>query len=130
VRDIMLNPDVVEEVAFEISTFWHQVNNALVKLHRQYVQMPPKDAPTPTKIQGNTRWWPYFDDCIGAVDDTLIEACIGGDDKDFNGIESWRCRKGYLCQNVLAAVDFDMNFHLCMLGTKDLRMTLLYIAMP
>jgi hypothetical protein len=48
-------------------------------------------------------------------------------------METWkksRCRKGYLRQNVLAAVDFDMNFLLCMLGTKGLRMTLLYIAMP
>lgn len=96
--------------ASRIHEYFHQVLDAMMVLHRSYVQMPPPDAPTHPFIRSNYRWWPYFADCIGAIDGTLIPASVRGTDRDLNGVEAWRCRKGFICQNVLAVVDFDMNF--------------------
>ena len=57
--------------------------------------------------------WPFFKDCIGAIDRTLIFALIKGKDQERDGGEgAYRCRKGFLAQNVLGCVDFDMNFRL------------------
>ncbi|XP_010485100.1 PREDICTED: uncharacterized protein LOC104763425 [Camelina sativa] len=59
----------------------------------------------PTKIKDNTRFYPYFKDCVGAIDGTHIPAMITGQDSS-----SYRNRKGQLSQNVLAACNFDLEF--------------------
>jgi hypothetical protein len=52
-----------------------------------------------------------FEDCIGAIDGTLIYASVKNEDRDRDGEDgAFRCRKGFLTQNVLGRVDFDMNF--------------------
>lgn len=54
-----------------------------------------------------------FIDCIGAIDGTLLPACVRGIDRERDGREAvFRCRKGWLAQNVLGVVDFDINFRL------------------
>jgi hypothetical protein len=48
-------------------------------------------------------------DCLGAIDSSHIPIAI----KNLLSADQrvlWRCRKGFLSQNVMAAVDFDMNF--------------------
>ena len=44
-------------------------------------------------------------DCVGAIDGTLIHACINVEKQQL-----YRCRKGYTAQNVMAACDHDMRF--------------------
>jgi DDE superfamily endonuclease len=44
---------------------------------------------------------------LGAIDGTHIPCIPPSEDEDK---EKWRNRKGFMSQNVLAAVDFDMNF--------------------
>ncbi|KAL1200342.1 Protein ALP1-like [Cardamine amara subsp. amara] len=59
----------------------------------------------PPKIRDSTRFYPYFKDCVGAIDGTHILAMIAGKDT-----ASYRNRKGQLSQNVLAACNFDLEF--------------------
>ncbi|XP_010495587.1 PREDICTED: uncharacterized protein LOC104772700 [Camelina sativa] len=59
----------------------------------------------PTKIKDSTRFYPYFKDCVGAIDGTHILAMIPGQDT-----ASYRNRKGQLSQNVLPACNFDLEF--------------------
>ena len=50
-------------------------------------------------------------DCIGAIDGTHIPALIPVEEQP-----RYRNRKGVLSQNVLAVVDFDMNFQYVLAG--------------
>ncbi|XP_013639520.1 PREDICTED: uncharacterized protein LOC106344753 [Brassica oleracea var. oleracea] len=59
----------------------------------------------PSKIRESTRFYPFFQDCIGAIDGTHIPAMVVG-----NETASYRNRKGVLSQNVLAACNFDLQF--------------------
>ena len=47
-------------------------------------------------------------DCLGAIDGSYIP--IGIKNLSADQRVPWRCRKGFIAQNVMAAVDFDMNF--------------------
>ncbi|VFQ61750.1 unnamed protein product [Cuscuta campestris] len=59
----------------------------------------------PSKIRVNTRFYPYFKDCIGAIDGTHIPAMVNG-----RQVSSYRNRHGIQSQNVLAACNFDLEF--------------------
>ncbi|XP_022870123.1 uncharacterized protein LOC111389435 [Olea europaea var. sylvestris] len=68
--------------------------------------MMVKPGPTvPSKIRESTRFYPYFKDCIGAIDGTHILAMISGHD-----MNNYRNRHGTISQNVLAACNFDLEF--------------------
>jgi len=36
------------------------------------------DVPVPTRIRHDLKMWPFFKNCIGAVDGTLIYAAVKG----------------------------------------------------
>ncbi|KAL5776390.1 hypothetical protein ACOSP7_009316 [Xanthoceras sorbifolium] len=57
------------------------------------------------RIRESTRFYPYFKDCIGAIDGTHIPAMITGCD-----ISSYRNRHETILQHVLAACNFDLEF--------------------
>nr|GLL33611.1 uncharacterized protein LOC109154905 [Ipomoea trifida] len=59
----------------------------------------------PTRIRESTRFYPYFKDCVGAIDGTHIPAMVTGRD-----VSSYRNRHGIISQNVLAACNFDLEF--------------------
>ncbi|XP_024011226.1 uncharacterized protein LOC112086501 [Eutrema salsugineum] len=59
----------------------------------------------PEQISQSTRFYPYFKDCIGAIDGTHIYAMVKGHEK-----ASYRNRKRFLSQNVLATCNFDLEF--------------------
>ncbi|XP_042443605.1 uncharacterized protein LOC122028781 [Zingiber officinale] len=59
----------------------------------------------PEKIRESTRFYPYFKDCIEAIDGTHIPATVSGQD-----INSYRNRHREISQNVLAACNFDLEF--------------------
>ncbi|CAA0821757.1 Unknown protein, partial [Striga hermonthica] len=50
-------------------------------------------------------------DCIGAIDGTIIPAWVPEGQQG-----SYRCRKGYLAQNVMLACDFDLKFTFVLAG--------------
>ncbi|XP_051202388.1 protein ALP1-like [Lolium perenne] len=92
-----------------ISRYFQQVLYAIGELRGEMIK--PASMNTPTKIKNSYRWFPYFRDCIGAIDGTHVTAKVPRSmSAAFHG------RKHYTCQNVLAAVDFDMRFTYVLAG--------------
>ncbi|WVZ50978.1 hypothetical protein U9M48_002174 [Paspalum notatum var. saurae] len=86
-----------------VSRYFNKVLCAVGELRGDLIR--PPSLQTPTKIAGNHRWDPYFKDCIGVIDGTHIRASVPKDVEN-----SFRGRKSYPTQNVMAAVDFDLRF--------------------
>lgn len=86
-----------------ISRNFHEVLNALLFLYKDVVKGPSPEIPE--RIKDNLKYWPYFKDCVGAIDGTHIPIFVPE-----RLHKRYRNRYGDLTQNVLAAVDFNMNF--------------------
>jgi hypothetical protein len=95
-----------------VSRIIHEVSESILFIQADYINL----APNPTvsaSIQNNRKFYPYFRDCIGALDGTHIPAIVAIDiDKPF------RNRKGFISQNVLAVCNFDMTFSYVLAGWK------------
>ncbi|XP_040383089.1 uncharacterized protein LOC102722321 [Oryza brachyantha] len=74
------------------------------KLTYRFLKLPHVEQ-THWKIRTNPRFFPYFKNCIGAIDGTHIPITINGEKA-----APYRNRKGTLSQNVMVACDFDLNF--------------------
>ena len=57
------------------------------------------------KISTDERFFPYFQNCIGAIDGTHVPITISAEKQ-----APYRNRKGTLSQNVMLVCDFDLNF--------------------
>ncbi|KAH0642471.1 hypothetical protein KY290_034058 [Solanum tuberosum] len=68
------------------------------------------------EISSNPFFYPWFKDCVGAIDGTHIPALIPMEEQP-----RYRNRKGVLSQNVLAVVDFDMKFQYVLSGCVTTR---------
>ena len=72
------------------------------------------------KIQHDNQYWPYFKDCIGAIDGTHVP-CVVSPKESVKYIG----RKGYTSQNVMAICGWDMCFIFALPGwegsTHDAR---------
>jgi hypothetical protein len=64
-----------------------------------------------TEISRNPKFYPYFKDCIGAIDGSLIPVSVPAALD-----ESYFCRKGFKAQNILAVVSFDLTFQYVLAG--------------
>jgi DDE superfamily endonuclease len=95
------------------------VLQCITSLYVEFTKLPNSDTPVPARIAEPTvtrsgqyyRFWPYFRDCVGALDGSHIKAFISGQNP-----APWRNRKGYLSQNVLIACDFDLQIVFCLAG--------------
>ncbi|XP_062002723.1 uncharacterized protein LOC133720443 [Rosa rugosa] len=74
-----------------------------------------KPGGVPSKIRESTRFYPYFKDCIGAIDGTHIPTMVKGRE-----VSSYRNRHGIQSQNVLAACNFDLEFIYVLSGWEGL----------
>lgn len=70
-----------------------------------YVKLPNAESQLPPIIQNNTKLWPFFKNCLGALDGTHIHACVPPSSR-----ARYRNRKNGISQNVLAVCDFNMSF--------------------
>ncbi|CAN6452133.1 unnamed protein product [Victoria cruziana] len=61
---------------------------------------------THVKIRLNPRFNPYFKDCLGAIDGTYVPAWV-----PLAQSSRFHNRKGFISQNILEVVGFDMRFH-------------------
>ncbi|KAK1620126.1 hypothetical protein QYE76_025643 [Lolium multiflorum] len=86
-----------------ISQYFQQVLFAIGELKGEMIK--PASMNTTLKIKNSCRWFPYFRDCIGAIDGTHVTIKVPR-----SMSAAFRGRKYYTSQNVLAAVDFDMRF--------------------
>ncbi|KAK3193602.1 hypothetical protein Dsin_024912 [Dipteronia sinensis] len=67
---------------------------------------PPRESnEVPHYIRSNPKYWPYFKDCIGAIDGTHVRVSLPVDEQiPYIG------RKGFPTQNIMAVCGFDMLF--------------------
>lgn len=93
-----------------ISKIMHQVANQMLILQQEYVVMNEEPS-IPSKIINSPKYYPYFQDCIGALDGTHIPAVVPK-----SRVAPYRNRKGFLSQNVLAVCDFDMVIRYVLAG--------------
>lgn len=87
-----------------VSRYFNSVLAACLQLYRSFVCLPPPNI-TSSYILGNPKFYPYFQNCIGAIDGSHINAFI----KEQEAVR-FRNRKGTLTQNVLAACTFELQF--------------------
>ncbi|WVZ56316.1 hypothetical protein U9M48_006864 [Paspalum notatum var. saurae] len=92
-----------------ISRYFHQVLYAVGELRNDLI-VPPTTNVHP-RILNSRRWYPYFKDCIGAIDGTHVLARV-----PLKMQAAFRGRKHTTTQNVLAAVDFDLRFTFVLAG--------------
>ncbi|XP_031402558.1 uncharacterized protein LOC116212121 [Punica granatum] len=57
------------------------------------------------EIQSCRKWYPFFQNCIGAIDGTHVSVCVPSSVRD-----AYRDRNNEITQNVLAACSHDMMF--------------------
>lgn len=86
-----------------ISRHFHSVLEALLVLYTNFVLFP--STAIPPEITKNPKMFPYFKDCIGAIDGTHILARV----RTTEAVR-FRNRKGAVSQNVLAACKFNLQF--------------------
>ena len=75
------------------------------EFYTTYVRLPSVEDPPPEAIRLNPKWWPYFQNVLGALDGTHINCSPSAAE-----LHTARNRKGGVTQNCLAAVDFNMRF--------------------
>ncbi|CAO2836365.1 unnamed protein product [Amaranthus hypochondriacus] len=88
-----------------ISKYFRKVLQALIMLSTEIIKPFQDLNDVPDKIANDSKYWPFFEHCVGALDGTLIEATIS----DENGLP-FRGRKGNKTWNVLASCSFDRLF--------------------
>ncbi|KAK2445398.1 hypothetical protein QL285_016335 [Trifolium repens] len=93
-----------------VSRHFHNVLHAILALGEEFL-VQPSSANVPPQILNNSRFYPYFKDCIGAIDGTHIRV-------KFPRAEAprFRGRKEHPTQNILAACNFDMKFTYVLAG--------------
>jgi hypothetical protein len=88
-----------------ISKVIRHVLRAVLQLKNEYLCLPVNNQ-VPTQIRNNSKLFPYFKNCDGCFDGTHINAVSDSRTES----ESFRNRKGYISQNVLGAINFDMIY--------------------
>ena len=71
------------------------------RFYHEYLQQPTGESPA-ISIRRNPKFWPFFQDAIGAIDGTHITAMVSEADRP-----RYRDRKGGISQNVLSAGALD-----------------------
>jgi DDE superfamily endonuclease len=96
-----------------INRTFHKVMHHFLwpEFYKAFVTFPTESTPVPDYIEDNNSFFPYFKDCIGAVDGSHIPIS-----PPENQRAPFRNRKGFLSQNVLAVCDFDAKFTMVLSG--------------
>jgi hypothetical protein len=95
------------DLAYQSFRCVHRILGALVskKIYSTYVKLPNWNTHLHKYILNDEAFYPYFRDCIGALDGTHIPAFIPEHKR-----APYHNHKGEISQNVLAACTFDIKF--------------------
>ena len=77
----------------------------MLVLYPRFTSLPNVGTPLATRILDDSKYYLYFNNCLGALDGTHIPIHVPLEEQS-----RYRNRKGTLSQNVLAVCDFDMQF--------------------
>jgi hypothetical protein len=94
-----------------VSSMFNRVLQSVVKLAADVIKPVDPQFTTMHPRLRNRRFFPYFKDCIGAIDGTHVPCVVPS-----NKFVQHLCRKGMTTQNVMAVCDFDMRFTFVLAG--------------
>lgn len=94
-----------------ISIYFHRILDMLISqaFYGSYVKLPLNEVPL--EIQNNLHYFPFFKDCRGAVDGSLLDGFVPMED-----MSRYRSRKGRISQNIFAACRFNLLFFYLLTG--------------
>jgi hypothetical protein len=95
-------PRYFQEILFALSS---------PPFYSKYVYLPSDTTPIPDEIRNNTKFYPFFNGALGAIDGTHINCCPSVTER-----QSARNRKGGVSQNCLACCTFDLRFQYVLSG--------------
>lgn len=75
------------------------------------MHLPTEHDPIPSKIHDNPKFWPFFKDCLGALDGSHIHCSPPACERP-----AYQNRKGFLSQNCLFGCSFDLTFSYALTG--------------
>ncbi|KAJ4802665.1 nuclease [Rhynchospora pubera] len=93
-----------------ISRDFHRVINALIELEATHLKQPDGST-TPSEITNSSRFFPYFKDCVGAIDGTHFRIKVNSKEAP-----KYRGRKDIPTMNVLAACTPNLKFTYVLVG--------------
>ncbi|KAM3264536.1 hypothetical protein P3L10_001530 [Capsicum annuum] len=96
-----------------VSRHFHVVLRAILRLYEKFIKQTD-GSHVPSEIASNKKFYPYFKDCVGAIDETHI--CVKVSQHE---APKYRGRKDYPTQNVLAACTFDLKFTYVLAGWEE-----------
>lgn len=94
-----------------VSHIFHEVLSFLLHLHTEIINLPTKDDAIHPRIAEDSKYFPYFQDCLGELDGTHIPTHVSS----INGA-AYRNRKDVLSQNVLGVCTMDLQFYYILTG--------------
>ena len=95
-----------------ISKCVHQVIDSILKVRHLLMEKPSSDDNVHPIIEENPKFSPFFNNCIGATDGSLIPAIIPSFEQG-----PWRDRKGNnITQNILIVANFDLLYTYALCG--------------
>lgn len=100
-RLVKLNLKSRWELTEQHNSVFHEVVDALLTLAKHKIRLPSCEK-VPEKIQDNPKFFPFFQNCIGAIDGSHFAVKPPYDEQ-----AAWRNRKQMITQNVLAVCDFE-----------------------
>ncbi|XP_048489867.2 uncharacterized protein LOC125491839 [Beta vulgaris subsp. vulgaris] len=85
--------EIFQHSTSTISMYFKKVLQALEALSSQIIRPYQSMYETPPEIQSNIKYWPFFKDCVGAIDGTLIQSVVADDVgrafRDRHGEKTW-----------------------------------------
>ncbi|PKA64211.1 hypothetical protein AXF42_Ash009431 [Apostasia shenzhenica] len=103
-----------------ISKYFNATLQAIIAITPELIKLPDANTPCSNKVRRDSRFWPHFKNCLGAINGTYISAIVPNSKKPAN-----RTRKGTITQNVMVIIGFDEMFHYIVAGwegsTSDMR---------
>jgi hypothetical protein len=106
------NSNARELVLIQNSYFRHMVGIfGSNPFYEKYVHLPSEAYIVPNEIRHNRRLWPFFKDCLGALDGTFIPCSPPALERSL-----FVTRKGTVAQNCLFGCSFDFRFVYALTG--------------
>lgn len=95
-----------------VNRIFHRLLGMLTStlFYNRYIKLP-SHTQLPYEITSNPKLFPFFRDCLGAIDGSHVDAFVPD-----NMLARYRDRKGRISQNILAACTFDMRFSYVLAG--------------
>ncbi|KAG6497403.1 hypothetical protein ZIOFF_045302 [Zingiber officinale] len=93
-----------------VSRHFHNVLRAIMELEDKFLNQPD-GSQVPSEIFNSNRFYPFFKDCVGAIDGAHIRVKVSPID-----VPKFRGRKDFPTQNVLATCTFDLKFTYVLTG--------------